>query len=567
MITWIQTSFGKHHKLLLGSLLGVTIISFVFFGAWSGASGGRASNTYLGVDLNSRRELGPFYDLAAVINAKDVSLLIFYKHLADTAQIPAPSDAQLLDFYKSELGAGDLNAAAARRSQVALMLQQRSQNAPGTPAENAARVDDAFRQLWRIQALLKQYAGPDFAANYEGTLRWRTENTKWSIETATLSGAGFDPAVATPDDKLKRYFADHKPDFKIKPQILAAAVVFTAKPEDSKPAANEQQPADADLRTFATNYPEIVKATFPKFDLLKFDDQLKTDRAQILAAYNTAKAPLDRLGGRITEWLDRKLPTSELTGYESAKRILIAEGATFAEPPAFDEDRVPTDAKASGITIPATLFKAALKLSREEWRSGQYDLPLEQGKPAKVVVFLHRKTTPAREPEFAEVKTKVAAAYTLAQKATLRDERDIAAWRKLDEALRAGKTFTAAANEQKLAIKNYAPFRVSSASLSEIPPDLFGVLGSLLPELRRVPEGALTPKLRNGPDTLFVRLVKRDIPEPATDADKKQVETYATEIARNASQRTGSNLLAELQNAIAPIKKADAANANDPTED
>jgi peptidyl-prolyl cis-trans isomerase D len=562
MITWIQTTFQKHHKLALGTLLGITIVSFVFFGSWSGAGGSRQTETYLGVDTKARREIGPFYDLAAVMGSRgDLNSLIFYKHIADVAQIPEPTDAQLREFYKKELGGGDIKIAAALRANIAVRLQQHSQATPGSPADNDARVDAAFRQLIRIHSAFKLLAAPEFSDPFEGQLRWQATNTSWTIETATLAGAGFDPKIDASDDKVKPYFEAHKKDFTIKQQTLAAAAVFTAKPDDNKPAKNETPASDEDLRTFALNNEAVVKATFKTYDSLKLTEQLKSNRADFLKAYNASKAPLDRLGGRITEWLEKKLPGGEPTNYESAKRTLIAEGAVFVEPAAFSEDNVPSNAKVGDITIPTALLKNALRLNRDEWRSGQYDLPLQPGKPAAVVVFLWRKTIPAREPTFAEVKDKVVKKFTAQEKSRLRDERDTAEWRKLDEQLRAGKSFADAAKAQKLTYKTFPAFKFPSAGkdgqyeMNNFPVELLYAYQRLSSELRRSAAGTLLPKMRTGNDALFVRLIKREAPELKAEADKKAAEDLAKAAAANAAQSSLHNTLAGLQAAIAPVQK------------
>ncbi|MDR3228943.1 MAG: hypothetical protein LBT53_05985 [Puniceicoccales bacterium] len=549
MITWIQTSFAKHHKVTLGALLAVTIVSFVFFGAWSGAASGMRSASYLGVDLGDLQAREPYDDLAVLVGARGIEPLIFSKHLADVAQIPAPTDAQLAQLYQ---GGNVAMTPTIRRLFFVEQLKRNSRSAPASQEAVEARVDEAFRLLWRIEKSEKLLGGPEYTPPFEGVVQWRVGNTKWTIETATLAGAPFNPKVEVTDEKLKPWFAEHKADFTIKQQVAVGIAVFPATPADLKPLAGESPPSEDELRNFALNHSDVLKAGYPAFDVQKLDEHLKNNRADILRVWNSTKAPLDRLGERVTKWLDKRFKGNP-PSYDSAKLAFVSEGAMIAEPTPFGEDGVPTSVKVGDAAVPAELLKNALRLSREDWCSSQYDMPLEPGKPARVVVFFHSKTIPAREPSFTEVREKIAAAYTVAEKSRLWDKHSSEVWQKLNAEIKAGKKVSDVAKVLGLASKNYPAFAFFSGGF---PPELFPVMSALSQELLRTPERALTPKLRNGADTLFVYLAKREVSDPTTPEEKAQAQDFLLPNERRPSQTqwTLRSTVNELQNAIAPTR-------------
>jgi hypothetical protein len=544
MITWIQTSFQKHHKLALGTLLGITIVSFVFFGAWSGAGGARPKSSFLGVDTRSQREIEPYRDIAVVLQ-KDPVECILGKHLADAAQIPTPTDAQAAAFVGDfrffygrlltpRIAAGipetelpKLNAEQRKNFLDALTARIAASIEGATPpaAKKAAagRLVAAIKQAWRIEEATKLLAGPEYAPPFEATLQWRVLNTTWTLETATLDAAGFKPEIPTPDDKLRPFFDARAETFRIPPFVEVACAVFPTDKRD-RDAASSDAPPERDLRAFILNNKDALALEITGLDTAKLDEQLdasKPDnkRAAILKAWNDSRAR-DALAGRISEALE-KLSLDDPFSEERVAKFTAANGGKLSSVPAFNSNSIPKTAP-----VPADLLRHALTLTTEQWRSSVY--PAKNG---QVVVFFLKNTKPSRIPEFAEVREKVAAEYTAAEKARLFAELATTTGAKIREAVKDGKKFTDAAKTLGLKTDAPKPFKPDN-----VPADLQPLGRQLWREAAIVAVGEITPVLRAGDKAVFVHVVKRDTPAP--DANDPTLKYFATNNARRAAEFT-----------------------------
>jgi peptidyl-prolyl cis-trans isomerase D len=516
MLTWIQTSFGKHHRVLLGALLGITIVSFVFFGAWSGAQGARRAKTFLGVDLNSQKQMESYLDFAffdSVIGTGlaqgDSKTAILLKHLADTAQIPDPTPEQAKKFFET------LSKSAPNlQGGLAAVVEAASNRLGIRPEAAALRFERFLFTLWRVQAVKTILAGPGFAVPYGSALQWRAETTRWTVETATLPAASFSPQIPAPEDTLKTYFAENKENFRLPPVVHASYALFSPSPEDI--AAVTETPTDEQLKAYVFNNFQNIK--IPGFDLFKLDEQLKTHRAELEKSWRAAQAR-DRLAGRISTLMALQLPVSdEPANPDHISSVLSANGSAETPLPAFDKDSIPQN-----LPVPGTLLGNVLKLTSEIWRSDVYPLP------DKVVVFFHKKTDPSRLPEFAEVREKVTAAYLAQEKKRLFAEHSARIGKQLREAAAAGKNFAQTARDLGLSTEEIPPFTFPES------PEKFNTT-SLLPELNRLAEGEITPVLKNGEDTFYARLVKKDA--PPFDLNAPEVQTRTAQNALTFAQLT-----------------------------
>lgn len=521
MITWIQTSFGKHHKVLLGLLLGITIISFVFFGAWSSAGpGGTRTQSYLGLNLGSARETAPFRkylrfeygdDLLRRVDEQQYRMWflgnILDAHMADALQIPDPNDAQLKAF-------------AERNPDIVAKIKTL---APGEKQDFAHYLNTR----WRIEHAGNILRGPGYALPFESALAWRIINTQWTIETATLANASFSPAFTPSEDALRNFYEQNKENYRIPPRLTLATATFQPDATDAAAIAPDAAPpTENELRQHAY---ANAQAFTPQLDLAKFDDQLKTRKDEIIQHMRTSKIR-DHLAGRISTLLADELPVDIPPAPDKIAKILAATKATQHTLAPYGKDSIPT-----GTGIPNALLEAALKLGNDVWRSDVYPLGNNN-----VIVFFHQKTDPSRIPTLEEVRDKVTASFVQQERNRLFSEHCVATGKQLNAALAEGKTFADAARALGLTVKTYPPFKFIA-----LPNELQALENTLPGELNATAEGGLTPFLRNGPDALYAYVLKKEA--PAFDATLPEVRTQEKIRADFAAQSSLNAIRAELQ--------------------
>ena len=491
MIIWIQTNLNKHHKFLLGTLLGITIISFVFFGAWSQAGRSAGKNFYLGVDLSSSRDRALYEDLALLegfgregrIGLDALRMLIFSVHLANIAQIPAPTTEQIKTYLDGkqtlDMSSGSFRIISVRERIPALLdlLQER---ANGSRDDATRRLGNAFAESWRISRADELLAGPGFAIPFEAALKWRSQNTEWTLETATFNGTQYNPAIEVREDALKTYFENKKESFRIPHFVKVSYSVFKPAPKDAESVPVE--PTDAELRKFLYDNAKVI----PGFDLGKLDDQLKTRKAEFVKNWRDVQIN-ERLAGRISTLLNEQFPFDEVRASEERiAKFLEAEGATSTTLPAFNEESIP-----STLPLPPDYLRHALKLNKEVWRSDVYVL----AKGGGAVVFFLNDSQPARIPNLDEVREKV-----------------ITAWRAQEHA-------------------------ASPGELLLIGPQVWS-------ELALTKTGSIARYFRKGNDMIYIRVEARK--EPPIDPKAPEIATLSEADARNTASRSLNGTKLEL---------------------
>ncbi|MDR2513097.1 MAG: peptidyl-prolyl cis-trans isomerase [Puniceicoccales bacterium] len=535
MIIWIQTNLGKHHKVLLGTLLGITIVSFVFFGTWSRAGKGAGNSTYLGVDFSSSRDCAPYRDLALLegvgregrISADALRMLVFNVHLANVVQIPAPTAEQLktyLDSKQSLDTSGGNFRIVSTRERVPALLDLLQENASGSREEATRRLENALAESWRISRVNELLTGPGFAVPYEAALLWRGQNTEWTLETASFDGAQFNPAIEVPEEALKIYFENQKEDFRIPHFVRASYAIFKPTPKDAE--STPVEPTDGELRKHLYDNAQ----TIPGLDLSKLDEQIKTRRAEFAQSWRDLQIN-ERLAGRISSLLNEQFPFDEVRASEErVAKFLKDEGATSGTLPAFNENNIPEN-----LPLPSAYLQHALKLNKETWRSDVYVLAKGEG----AVVFFLQEVQPARIPSLDEVREKVVAAWRAQERERLLSERATTLERQLRTALASGKKFTDITKELGLTTKHFPAFKPAAA-----PEELLLIGPDIWHELSLTQTGHITRYFRKGTEVTYILVEARK--EPLIDLKAPEILSLAEQGARRAANRSLSGASVEL---------------------
>jgi peptidyl-prolyl cis-trans isomerase D len=215
MITWLQTFFLKHNKVLFTALLVVIIMTFVltignqsFFGSDSGQQVRRLD--YFGYNLASDRDMATIMqaaELSAMLNPEmrvQRENLVDYAYarvaalgLANQADIPPPSPAELENFIRrksvflnqeGQFDAGTYNQ----------FVQIMSMSGRFTE-ESMARV---LRDDYRVERVREALGGPGFVLPYEALKSYEEEETTWSLAVAERAFSDFQPVIEPSEEEL-----------------------------------------------------------------------------------------------------------------------------------------------------------------------------------------------------------------------------------------------------------------------------------------------------------------------------------------------------------------------------
>ncbi len=530
MITWLQTSLQKHHKVLLGILLVMMIGSFVLadFIRNQSHSGFEGKYVHRGVNLVDARETRQARDLAAFLvvrqrpthtddfialarqaamrqQAKEKSedplfdfLLTTLDRLqtADALGIPAPADAELKAFIRSHPlfanDKGDFDPAA---------LKNFADIARDRIGLDDLRLRTAIGNAWRIRKLATLGA-PDTAPALDALARRFSEKlrARWTVETATFARTAFTAAVPKDDKAVAAYFEANKERYRVpeKLRLRVARIAGDTKAADALPA-----PTEADLRALA----ERRRDRFPLFGMTEAGAFINENRAPLLITWREEKAG-ETAAAKLSDTLVTAMPVGE-TRPDDAKvdAMIKAAGLTATTLPAYGRDALPT-----GTGVPEALLESALGLTPARWRTAV--IPFGAG----AYVFVYDGSVPSRIPALAEVVTRVAEDRTGEQTDRLFTEAATAKAAALAAEVKAGKSFTDAAKAKGLTVAPAANFEYRS------PPEN---LSQHLDALETLPVGGVSGTLRAGPDRLVAHVIAR----LATDAGK--ADTVADDIRTN----------------------------------
>jgi hypothetical protein len=513
MITWMQMKFGKHHKVFLWCILVVIVVAFVLtIGAVprGQATRGQGPRMLFGVNLNDQEQMTALQESAAMslawqrhqartteeMNSALLGRLALLS-LADQWGVPVPTEAQKAAFvqtlalFKNE--AGEFDPVLYQKFLDELQLR---------PVEERNLVADTLAQNWRVQQVLGVLSGPGYALPFSAEVQAGLRNATWDLDVASLDFSKFTPKVTVTDAALQTLFNRDSARFKKPAETTLSYVRFTAPPSTATPTA-------ADLEDFVKANPK----DFPDVkDPAKLDAVATTEAT---AAFLKARDVQDA-GVRAQNFV-KALTDQGVTRGTPAFDALLQKFNVRVEtlPTVVDGKPAPADSPVPD----KTLQEVAPALNAQNYFSDP--VPLADG--AAVLFFEEAK--PAHNPEFAEARSDVAAAYTEEEKTRQFEARGLELQLALARAVAGGKSFNDAATALGLTVKHYA-----DVSFSNPPADMdYDLLAALanpnaagVPLLLALKPGEVSA-MQPTPDAgQFVCVVKRDIPTLTADSPTTQ---------------------------------------------
>jgi len=460
MISWIQRYFQRHFRLVFGILLAVTIVSFIFtIGSTPGI--GRAdrrevNRDYFGHNLASREEIQRMVDDARLssylqygpsVGADQVQSFALQRtaalHFADEMHIPNATASEVTDYIKSlPIFAGsDGHFDVSRYDTFRSGLKSN-----GFLSEaDIARVIGEDARTAMVRQLL---TGPGYVLPGDVKSVIVKADTSWTVSTATVDYASYDPGINPTDSEISKFFKDNSFRYTIAPRVSVDYVDFPA----SAYAAQSPPPTDAEVRGYYDAHPErFPKPAAAKAPAVKPDPaaDFKAVEPQVRAALQLEKAKR----GAVAAASDfaYALYEGKVTRGTSLDSFLAAHKAKAASLAPFTRDAGPAEFGGS-----REIASAAFELSADRFYSE--GIP----SPAGAVVLIWKESFPAHEPLLVDVRDKVRADAIdeMKRKRFIELGRTLKA--AIERKMRAGEPFDKAAEEAggavRLTVKTYPPF-------------------------------------------------------------------------------------------------------------
>ena len=520
VITWLQNSTQKHHRLIFGFLLVVVGVSFVFYTGGTGNNpqlGGRSAE-YLGVDLSSPRAIQRFEDplrLTAMpedneVRLRRICLGIAQKHLADQLGVPVPGEAEVQAWVREAFKSISPQGLTTQAWE-AYVTELQARFDCGRD-EALARFETCVEDILRWQATARLLAGPGHASPAQVRALLTSVDTRWTTRAATLPLATFRPAFADDLAKAKAHFAANIEAHRIPGSVVARAVTFPSPPPARRTVTEDE------ILTHAYNFAGELGIPAGKVS----EEALR--RKEEITARILARSAIEEEAARLSDGLLEAFPSVDDRPADAALEAWLRERKASAGAPVTLVD----GAAAEVPGVPAPAVTAASRLAEgSAWHTEFY-----VGAKGPVMLLVDRRT-PSRLPAFEEAKEKALADWRESERGRLFILRSKELADAVRKAMAGGETFPAAASRLGLSV---APETVTFAA-NDIPEALRGPGVPAETALAEAGEGKSTDAIRvRGGDFVILHALRREI--PAIDAKDPRLEPILRGMAADFAETT-----------------------------
>ncbi|MEM8868686.1 MAG: hypothetical protein AAGC73_10525 [Verrucomicrobiota bacterium] len=522
MISWIQQRLIRHGRWIFLVLLAIIIVAFVFtIGNTPGCTSNTSNyepNEFYGYDLNSSVEIGPISQrvaLSALLNTgrpiqnqqqfENLAMgRIAALNLADAIGIPRP-DADAIAIYlrsKAAFRGPDGKFSADAYSNFIDSIES-------DPQTDQALVVAVLEEDYRLEQVTTALRGPGYVLPAEALAQIKRDQTTYSLSTANVFYAAFDPEIETPESALIDFYEANKLQYEIPERIEASYIVFPSE-----------------------NYTDLVG----EIEETELRQHFISNRAQFVAEYEAANPPAAEEATETEETSEapeaqapvsfedvRESVTSSLS---SEKALRLSNEAAQAFAYSLYRDEVARDsaafnalmssaglspskiepftaADAAQSSLSPEMFAAAFDLSGSRYYSDAY--AIEGG----YAVLIYEGRIAPEIPPVEAVEETVKIAYLASEKRRLFNEEGLRLKAELDAKLAEEIAFTEAAEALELSTKTFEAFKGSEA-----PQDLNR---SVLTQAAQLEVGELSPMIQSAGEAFFVYLSEKSVPEISED--------------------------------------------------
>lgn len=552
MISWIQSTFQQHFRVIFLVLLGLIIVSFVAMtpsGSFGNPEKNPKSREFFGVNLasqeSSQRMMGDA-NLSVYLQAGYPALQgaeleqyalqrVAALHLADQWNLPASSDPEITEHIKT-LGMFTGQDGQFDSTRYTAFRDSFKTN-PDLREGDVKRVLADDTRMEKVQAIL---SGPGYVVENDIKLQLARADSIWTLGLATINLASFNPAINAGDLELNKFFSDNAARYEIPAQVVGSYADFPAQAYVSEVVVSE-----GDIRAYYDANPS--RFTAPKDPKITIATDANADflaaRAQVEAALRLEKAR--RIAVKAASDLSFALYDGKVTVDSPQLATLLAARKVTLKPLApFSQAQGPSEFGGS-----AEIGAEAFKLTRDRFFSDA--LPT----PAGAAVVFWKETLPSRQPAFAEVREKVRADFTAQEKNKRFVELGQTIKALIANRIKAGDSFdqavaaVASSTSAKIEASTTAPF-----SRRQPPQDLDYAVYGVLENLEK---GQVSDMIPSGDKGVIVYAADKKAPVvDSTNAQyalaKSQLSSLSSRITTNAY--LGEMVMTELKRTEPPAR-------------
>lgn len=232
MISFIQQILQKHNKWILGTLLGVIIIAFVFtIGATPGIVGKKKTQMFYNINLMSRKDTQPAADstvIATILSGRwlgsqeqlsnAILARIALLAKADELLIPQPNDDVLAGYIKT------VNTLCDNSGKF---LEKNYQDFLGICEKygfTKHAVKQALMDNYRIEALKRAVVGNGYYADHQLQAMLAIFYSSYDVLVGELKYDAFGYSDLITEEEMRTFYDQHAGRYKI-PEMLAVSIV------------------------------------------------------------------------------------------------------------------------------------------------------------------------------------------------------------------------------------------------------------------------------------------------------------------------------------------------------
>ncbi|MDR2721005.1 MAG: peptidyl-prolyl cis-trans isomerase [Puniceicoccales bacterium] len=389
MISFIQRVLQKHNRWILGTLLGVIIVAFVFtVGAAPGIVGKRRAAMFYGKNLLSRREMQPAIN-AALISASAAKLPLHSKQQldylvlfrcallaqADKLQIKPADDKTLAKFVKTLPEFCDEKNEFSEKKYNAFVAEcERS-------GFSKSEIKMALFEDQRIDILKKAIVGSGILFEYQLRKALSFSYSDYDLAIADMDYDSFAPEINVTDGDMQEFYEAHRQRYTL-PEMVAVSIV---RFEADKFEKDLQMPEESALR----KYFDTERKAFAAYS------DFESARSEIIAHYLRSKS--QKLAGQSADEFVGKLYGSDVKlNSEEWQDLLFKFEVKKEKVAAYSKFKLPT---VEGVPEVALISVCDMDPSR------YYSDPFVTDFGAAVLIVEGRRGT--RNLPFGEVKEDV----------------------------------------------------------------------------------------------------------------------------------------------------------------
>ncbi len=494
----------------------VVSVSFVFYtGASHNENGLRKHPSYLGVDLYNERAIERFNDALMLGNntsdsrerTLQICLSIARKNVADSLDIPTPTENEVQERVKAVLARGVPNAPAPDAKTWEAFISTVQQTLGCNRAEALVRLQTVIEDQLRWEKTAQLLAGPGYASVDEVRKALEEDGAKWTVEVAQLDFANFTPTITEDLAKAEAYFNASVESYRIPARLTVRAVTFPV------PKIKDRAVSDEEVLTHAYNF-----ATELGLEAGKVAEQAKARRSEIEQRIRL-RAAIEESSAQLSDELAESFP-GDKPAPAAIESWIKSHGGTTRNLPPFD-----AGSPIQSPGVPVAAISAAENLGDKSWHTDIYTTS------SGPVLLLIQDRTPSRLPTFKEVKDKVVDAWKQAERGRLFIVRANELGKTLKTNTAQSKNFSESARSLGLNLKT-APAAFTAA---ETPENLRGVNIPTYLALSDAGAGKVTDPLRvEGGNFIYLYVANRDVPKVDVNGEdfKKMLNALARQNAR-----------------------------------